>query len=42
MATDDQQLSGDPSQPIDTRAEDLLSRMNVDEKLAQVGCASLH
>ena len=28
----------DPSLPLETRAEDLLARMSLDEKLAQLGC----
>lgn len=28
----------DPARPIDQRVEDLLGRMNLDEKLAQLGC----
>lgn len=34
----DQPRYKDPTQPLETRVEDLLSRMTLDEKIAQLGC----
>jgi beta-glucosidase len=36
--TDPQPRYKDPAQPLDERVEDLLSRMTLDEKIAQLGC----
>lgn len=36
--TDDRPLYKDPEAPISERVEDLLGRMSLDEKLAQLGC----
>ncbi len=38
MTTDDAPLYRDAKQPIDARVDDLLGRMSLDEKLAQIGC----
>ena len=38
MTTENVQLYRDANQPVDARVEDLLARMTLDEKLAQVGC----
>ncbi len=38
MTNGDEKLSLDANQGIDVRVDDLLSRMTLDEKLAQIGC----
>ena len=39
MATPDQPFRyRDPSQPVEARVDDLVARMSLDEKLAQLGC----
>ena len=38
MTTENVQLYRDADQPVAARVEDLLARMTLDQKLAQVGC----